>query len=151
MLLGLAALVLAFFFVLVLQNRRRGVAVILAWIFPGLGHLYLGLKTRGLFLGGIILALFFAGGVMCDFRNIEPLRRHDVWALAHFFAGLPAAATAFVTRHLLIEQRRPYYDIGCLYSAVAGLLNLLAMLDAFDQAEPEPAAPQVDAAKETAA
>ena len=42
-------------------NKRQRTAVILGWLIPGAGQVYLGEKSRGLFLGILVLGVFFAG------------------------------------------------------------------------------------------
>lgn len=131
---------------LIARDQRRGVAVLLSWLVPGLGHMRLGHRSRGLFLFAIVAALFLAGLVMCDFRAVAPFAahgeatgRHDVWALAQFFNGLFFAVTAAVTHGSYKVKDMPFYATGCLYTAVAGLLNVLVMLDAWDISAPLPA------------
>lgn len=157
-LIALAVLTWGWILKLVVDRRQRGLAVGLSWLFPGLGQIYLGHRARGLCLGGIVLAVFIAGCLMCDFRNIAPFAahgapsgRHSVWALAQFFTGLPMIVTAAVTHGLYIERSMSYYSVGCLYSAIAGLLNLLLMVDAYDLATPDDAPNQPSAAAPTTA
>lgn len=131
-----AAIVLAAVFVawfIIEAKPRVRVAVLLAFLFPGAGHLYLGRRPRAFFLGGMVLATFLAGMAIADFRNIS-LDRHPVWALAHAFGGLMSAIAGLSTRNLMIEGSDPLYPVGCLYSGVACLMNMLVMIDAYDLA-----------------
>lgn len=121
-------------FLTVSQPRQR-IAVLLAWLFPGAGHIWLGRKDRGLLLGAIVVVLFVAGMALSDFRNISPFERHPIWGAAHMFGGLLTALATGATWNLQIERDLPYYHVGCLYSAVATLLNLLLMVDAWDLAD----------------
>ncbi len=106
--------------------------VILGWLIPGAGHFLVGQRKRGLILGALVLFTFLAGMVLADFRNISPFDRHPIWAVAHLFGGLISTVAAFLTRHLYIERINPLYDVGCLYSGVAALLNIIVVVDAYD-------------------
>ena len=115
-------------------NSRQKRAVVLAWLFPGLGHFSLKRGRRGLLLGGIVVVLFVIGLVLADFRNVSPIR-HQIWSIAHLFGGLMSGVTALVTWGWNIERDMMFYNHGCLYSAVATLLNILLMIDVYDLAE----------------
>ena len=108
-------------------------------LFPGLGHFYLGHTRRGVYLATLIVATFVAGMILADWRNVSPFDRHPIWGIAHSFGGLMSLAATIATRHLMIVRENPYYATGCLYSGVAALLNVLAMIDAWDLAAKEPA------------
>ena len=133
----LNALVLCVVFMLwfvVRADKRQRFAVILAWLIPGAGHFFLGEKRRGLFLGVLVLGTFLAGMVIADFRNISPLERHPIWGIAHLFGGLMSAIAALATGSLMIVRDNPFYQVGCLYSGVGALMNVLVMIDAYDLA-----------------
>ncbi|MEE9394722.1 MAG: DUF6677 family protein [Planctomycetota bacterium] len=131
--LPLVAVLLLVRFVTTSSARQRN-AVLLAWLVPGLGHFHLGEKKRGLWVGGLILLTFVAGMAIADFRNISPFDRHSIWGLAHLFGGLMAGIAALATGSLNIYRDNAAYHVGCLYSGVAALLNILAMIDAWDLA-----------------
>lgn len=116
------------------STPRQRLAVLLGWVLPGAGHVYLGLRRRGLVLGGLILLTFLAGMALADFRNVSPFDRHPIWGIAHAFGGVMAGVAALLTKDLLILRDSPYYQVGSLYSGVACLLNVLAMIDAWDLA-----------------
>ncbi len=116
------------------SDKRQRFAVILAWLIPGAGHFYLGEKRRGLFLAALVIATFVAGMIIADFRNISPLDRHPIWGIAHLFGGLMSGIAALATNGLMIVRDNPFYQVGCLYSGVGALLNVLVMIDAYDLA-----------------
>lgn len=134
-------------------SPRERKAVILAWLFPGLGHLAIGHRPRGLVLGGLVFATFLTGMILADFCNISPFDRHRIWGLCHAFGGAMSGVAAILTRNRMITHDNPLYPYGCLYSGVATLLNLLLILDVSDivQREERQAAGRalVEAAKET--
>lgn len=131
----LAVLGMVYFFRV--TGPRQQLAVALTWLFPGVGHFYLGRHRRGLLLGGVVLTLFVAGMWLADFRNVSPFERHPIWGLAHAFGGLMTGIATVATSGLQIRESLPFYSVGCLYSGVATLLNLLLMIDVWDLAQEE--------------
>jgi hypothetical protein len=114
------------------RDRRSGIAILSGWLVPGLGQVMLGHKTRGIILGGTVVALFLAGLVLTSFCGVAPFGRHDIWAIAQGFAGGLFWITALATKGMIQQKDLPLYQIGCLYAASAGLLNLLLLLDVYD-------------------
>jgi hypothetical protein len=117
-------------------SAERGTLVLLcaaAWAVPGAGHLWLGRRRKGLiFL--VALSLMFAIGLLLHGRLFpfdfnEPLVA--LAAVADIGAGLPwliarmldagAGTVTAVT-----------FEYGNCFTIVAGLLNFLVILDAFD-------------------
>lgn len=121
-------------------DRRQRTAVILGWLIPGGGQFYLGERRRGLFLGLLVIGIFVAGMVIADFRNISPLERHPIWGIAHLFGGIMTGIAALATKGLMIVEDNPFYTVGCLYSGVGALMNVLVVIDAYDLASKKPAA-----------
>jgi hypothetical protein len=106
-----------------------------AWALPGVGHLWLGRRKGLVFL--IALPLMFAIGVaikgrLFPFDLSEPLV--GLAALADFGIGL----TYFAATALGLgggEVRAVTYEYGNAFLIVAGLLNLLVVVDAYDIAQ----------------
>ena len=104
-----------------------------AWAIPGAGHLWQGRRFKGLgFL--IAIPLMFAIGIAINGRLFpfdfsEPLVA--LAALAHVGIGLPY----FVASALGLgagDVRAVGYEYGNAFLIVAGLLNLLVVIDAYD-------------------
>ncbi len=104
-----------------------------AWAIPGAGHLWQGRRFKGFgFL--IAIPLMFAIGLaihgrLFPFTMSEPLAA--LAALANVGAGLPylvAAALGLGTG----DVRAVGYEYGNAFLIVAGLLNLLVVIDAYD-------------------
>ena len=115
---------------------RTLAAGLLAWVFPGLGHLFLGRKGKGLVLMGSILALFVLG-VMMDSRLQLLLGLEVPLALLFSAAQMGIGAPYVIARLLGFEAglvTSPTYEYGNTFTAVAGLLNILVVLDALDTA-----------------
>lgn len=106
-----------------------------AWAIPGAAHLWLGRTAKGLaFL--IALPLMFAiglaiGGRLFPFNLSEPLV--GLAAVADVGIGVPY----FVATALGLgagQVRVVTYEYGNAFIIVAGLLNLLVVIDAYDVA-----------------
>ena len=106
-----------------------------SWAVPGLGHLWLGRRSKGLiFL--IALPLMFAIGLALKGR-IFPFDLSDplvaLEAIADFGIGLvyfAASPLGFGAG----DVRAVSYEYGNTFLIVAGLLNLLVVIDAWDVA-----------------
>jgi hypothetical protein len=118
------------------EQTQSGGLVLLslaAWAIPGSAHLWLGRRAKGLtFL--IALPLMFAIGLAIDGRLFpfdfsEPLV--GLAAVADVAIGIPYfLATAFGVG--AGQVRTVTYEYGNAFIIVAGLLNLLVMIDAYD-------------------
>ena len=117
---------------------RSGVlpACLLAWVLPGAGHFYLGRRGKGLLFLGTIGALFLLGVVMKSRLQLY-LGLEDPLALLFSIAQMAAGVPYFLARALGYEAglvTAVTYEYGNTFTAVAGLLNILVILDAHDTA-----------------
>jgi hypothetical protein len=117
------------------RDSSRGVAaVLLAWVWPGLGHLFLRRWGKGFVLMGALLLLFVLG-VGMDSRLQLHLGLEDPLALLFSLAQMGVGAPYVLARLLGYEAglvTSATYEYGNTFTAVAGLLNVLVLLDAFD-------------------
>ena len=112
-----------------------------AWAVPGLGHLLQRRWARALLLGGAVWTMFFTGLWLGG--HLFRVSSGDQ-GLAALLQLLPMSANAgsgllyifcWLTNTGFAEQaQRITYEYGNTFLLVAGLLNYLAMLDAFDLA-----------------
>ena len=146
----------------VVKLKNRYLAALLAWMVPGLGHLYQGRTGKAVLYSVSILGLFFLGLALGDWRIVywrwvSPTRNTEQFCfnyIGQFWAGLPALSAliqatlkwydggvvlwGFMAEPSQIEINRLYpklgklVEIGTLYTTVAGLLNILAIYDAFE-------------------
>jgi len=107
-----------------------------AWLVPGAGHLWLGRRQKGLtFL--ITLTAMFAFGIWIEGRLFPFDVTQPLVALSAFGdvgIGLPY----FIAKALNAGAGRVVaitYEYGNAFIIVAGLLNMLTVLDAFDIAQ----------------
>lgn len=106
------------------------------WLIPGLSHILLGRWVRGLIFTACIVLMFVLGlgmqGKLFDLVFEEPLQ---IFAfIANVGVGIPYIVAEKM--HLgLGKMTATSYDYGTTYLWVAGLLNYLIILDAFDIAQ----------------
>jgi hypothetical protein len=110
-----------------------------AWAVPGLGHLVQRRWARALLLGGAVLGMFFTGlwlgghlfrpgpsdQGLAFFLQLLPM-------VANLGAGLLYIVCWLTNSGLADHAQMVTYEYGNTFLLVAGLLNYLAMLDAFD-------------------
>jgi Family of unknown function (DUF6677) len=106
-----------------------------SWAVPGLGHLWLGRRSKGLiFL--VALPLMFAIGLAFKGR-IFPFDFSDPLVALEAMANLGIGLAYFVASPLGLgrgDVRAASYEYGNTFLIVAGLLNLLVVIDAYDVA-----------------
>ncbi|MEP7132364.1 MAG: DUF6677 family protein [Acidobacteriota bacterium] len=115
---------------------RRWIAVVLAWVFPGLGHAYLGRPRAGLVYAAVVTTTFVLGmSFQGRLYTIEPGQPLSILAtFAVYGAGLLNIAGRLLSDNPGGAVLSVTYEYGCAYLLTAGLMNLLLMLDAFDMA-----------------
>ena len=127
-------------------------AALAAWLLPGLGHVLLGQRKRGLVLGAAILGLFVSGLLIGGIDVIDS-REDRLWYFGQNLAGPYAfvidrvhqSMKADAIRRWQAETFRPpqppvnlfgytvsigrVNELGTLYCTMAGFLNLLVIID----------------------
>ncbi len=131
---------------------RAPIAAILAWLIPGLGHIFLGHKVRGVIFLVVITLTFWTGVAVGGVKSVDPQKpvqqrsrteqqqrnRGRSW---WFFAQIMNGGYAVATHAVGVRTERASYlswpsgDIASVYTGVAGLLNLLIIIDALVRAE----------------
>jgi hypothetical protein len=118
------------------QERPTGAGVpvaVSAWLVPGLGHLMLGRTRRALTYFVIVATMFALGlylrGELFPLNTSEPLT--FLAGVAEIGVGLPFFAAKLLGLGSG-EVTALTYEYGYTFCIVAGLLNMLIMLDAYD-------------------
>lgn len=115
----------------------------LAWLIPGLGHIYLGERKRGFIFLVTIAATFWSGVAIGGVRGTVQPHQHTAWFMAQVNSGGHALAAYGLHKSMGMAQGKPWpyvghwlsIDIGIVYTAVAGLLNVLIIMDALVRAD----------------
>jgi len=105
----------------------------IGWAIPGAAHLWLGRRDKGLVFF-VVPVLMFAAGLWLDGRifPVDPSQPLvALAALANLGIGVPyfAAWAAGLGAGIVVA---PAYEYANTYLIVAGLLNALVVLDAYD-------------------
>ena len=119
------------------MSRWNVAAAITGWVVPGLGHMLLGQKGRGLIIAAGI-GLMWVGGLLIGGVGVIDREQHPVWFFGQLLVG-PSIAVDFFRPYLDYQPALArVHEQGMLYVAMAGLLNLLAMIDVLyrDPADP---------------
>jgi hypothetical protein len=108
--------------------------VVLTWVLPGSGYLLINQRARGITIGSVILILFFLGLLIGGITVIDtPSDFADLgakpWFIGQALSGPVSLLCAWIANHVAVQSHARSFEIGTLYTAVAGMLNLLAMID----------------------
>jgi hypothetical protein len=118
------------------SSTTTGTACLLAWLVPGAGHLYLGRRGKGLVFLFCLAALFVLGVAMQSRLQLH-LGFDDPLAFVVSLAQMALGGPYLVARFLGFGEglvTAVTYEYGVTFTAVAGLLNVLVMFDAYDTA-----------------
>lgn len=108
----------------------------LGWLIPGAGHLSLGYVVRGLVLGMSVWVMFFIG--VASGGHLHGLFEGGAGLLSNVFglfdlgAGLLFWGARAGGLAVTEQASLPTAEYGNIFLMVAGLLNYLLALDAFD-------------------
>jgi hypothetical protein len=102
---------------------------LLAWLIPGAGHFLLKDKKRALIIFATIVLTFCAGLYVGSIGVINPVEAKS-WYVAQIMNSPIVAALGYVaTTGNYPVFGRPN-EIGQIYTTIAGLLNLLCIINA---------------------
>ena len=119
------------------MKSRTVTAIILAYLVPGAGHLYLGRRGRAIAFFLIVVIMFLIGisidGELYTFARAQGSALRGLAALGTAGAGVLYFVALMMGVHGDITSIT--YEHGTAFAITAGLMNLLLMLDAYDIAE----------------
>ena len=112
------------------MSARTGYHVLLAWVLPGLGHFAQGRRGKALYFGVIVLLMYALGILLGEGASVSAAR-YPYHFYGQALAGLPvlignmlgAAPTGETVLRL---------ELGVLFSTVAGILNLVVIVDVYE-------------------
>jgi hypothetical protein len=106
------------------------------WLIPGLGHVLLGRWIRGLIFTACVVAMFLMGMAMQG--KLYGLEFEIPLQIFAFIANIGIGLPYLIAKYLGLgigTMTSQSYDYGTTFLWVAGLLNFLIILDAFDIAK----------------
>ncbi|HEY8666359.1 MAG TPA: DUF6677 family protein [Tepidisphaeraceae bacterium] len=139
---------------------------IAGWLIPGFGYRLIGQHRRSWLIGISIISLFLLGILVSGIRVVDApdmsgpgtiLQRilQKPWFIGQVLSGPLGVISAWISNQLAhsrysdIVAHSRIAEIGTLYTAVAGMLNLLAIIDSsyrasqgeYGELPPSPQAP----------
>jgi hypothetical protein len=117
--------------------QQWALPLLLAWLVPGGGHFYLKKWNRGVLLLVAIAGMFFFGLLMRG-RMFEPISGDLFTTVVNwggYIGDVAMGAFYFCANWLGYEQPQlasAVADYGTKFLVCAGLLNILAMIDAYE-------------------
>jgi TM2 domain-containing membrane protein YozV len=119
------------------MKARTVIAIILAYLVPGAGHLYLGRRGRAIAFFAIVVIMFLIGisidGELYTFARASGSALRILAAIGTAGAGVLYFIALMAGVHGDVTSIT--YEHGTAFAITAGLMNLLLMLDVFDIAE----------------
>jgi TM2 domain-containing membrane protein YozV len=120
------------------------IAAALTWALPGLGHIYMGHRTRGIIFLVVIGVTFWGGVAIGGVKTTIQPQERQAWFAAQICTGSHALAAMAWSNRLPDTpswEYSPYVayypadDISVVYTGVAGLLNVLVIFDILSRSE----------------
>ncbi len=132
------------------SNTKDYIALVLGWLVPGAGHIMLGDRKRGIIFLVFIHLLFFAGLLLGGIRALDRPRQ-QLWDYAQMAAGWPSLVGDMVRPQVVKDDVAVIRDssgklkklhhppgfaplvqeVATTFCGVAGMLNLLVLIDLF--------------------
>lgn len=119
------------------------IVALAGWLLPGAGYFLIGQRSRGLTVGITILAMFVLGLLIGGLKVVEASPKYEYttqtmqavmdrpWFVGQVLAGPVALITSNIAGNKwFLHSHARLNEIGTLYTAVAGMLNLMAVIDA---------------------
>jgi hypothetical protein len=119
------------------MKGRTVTAMLLAYLVPGAGHLYLGRRARAITFFCIVVLLFVIGvAIDGDLYTIG----HANGSLLRMLAALGSLGSGVIYwiaagRGVQGDMTSITFEHGTAFTITAGLMNLLLVVDAFDIAQ----------------
>jgi len=119
------------------MKGRTVFAMLLAYLIPGAGHLYLGRRARAITFFCIVVVLFLIGvGIDGDLYTIGSANGSVLRMLAAL-GSLGSGVIYWITTSMGVhgDVTSSTFEYGTAFTITAGLMNLLLVLDVFDIAQ----------------
>lgn len=125
---------------------RMPVAALVGWLVPGAGHVFIGERARGVIFFVVISLTFWTGIAVGGVKNTVNTKDRYLWFLGQVCAGVHPMAAIVWSRNMdgppagaAGDPRWIAYghteDTAVVYTAIAGMLNILVVLDVLARLE----------------
>jgi hypothetical protein len=121
------------------ETSSVGLVALCGWLIPGGGYWILGQRARAMIVAVCVLVIFAMGVLIGGVRVVDAPNQLGVselldkpWFIGQVLTGPLSVATAIWAGHISPDRvaHSRSWELGTLYTAVAGMLNLLALIDA---------------------
>jgi len=119
------------------MKGRTFLAVLLAYLIPGAGHLYLGRRARAISFFCIVVVMFVIGIAIDGDLYTLGHSNGSVLRLLAALGSLGAGVIYWIANAMGVhgDVTSITFEHGTAFTITAGLMNLLLMLDVFDIAQ----------------
>lgn len=119
------------------MNGRTFFAILLAYLVPGAGHLYLGRRARAITFFCIVVLMFVIGISIDGDLYMIGHTGGSILRLLAAFGSLGAGLIYWIATWMGVhgDVTSITFEHGTAFTITAGLMNLLLVLDAFDIAQ----------------
>ena len=134
------------------NNPPPPLVALAGWLVPGAGYFLIGHRTRALVIGVSVVVLFLLGVLIAGIAVVDPPSLGGPgggtfnivgrvlakpWFLGQILTGPIGLISAWIGQGVAGDYpaaKARLGEIGTLYTAVAGMLNLLAIIDSSHRA-----------------
>jgi len=123
---------------------RLLLALGLGWLVPGLGHVVVDRRDKALYFGVLVIGTFALGVWLGEGASVSHARYPYHW-WGQILAGGPALLAEHVWGSAKLGRTVDTHEIGTVFTAVAGILNVIVLADVYFEARGAPGDPRESA------
>ena len=117
------------------RPRNRALMSGLSWLLPGSGHFLAGHRNKGFLMGGAVLVMFVLGLLFSEGLAVDRSHHDAYWIIQSLFGGGALVSALWFGPMEVTDSIPLRYNLGITLTAVAGLMNLVVMIDAYTVAD----------------
>ena len=103
---------------------------VLAWLVPGLGHVAQKRYAKAAYFGGIVLAIYVLGIWLGEGASVSSVR-YPYHVIGQYWALVPAWIASRMGEGP-VGHTVDRLELGVVYTTVAGIMNIVVMVDAYE-------------------
>ncbi len=113
------------------RPQNRVLMAGLSWLLPGSGHVLAGHRNKGILMGGAVVVMFILGLLASSGLAVDRGHHDAYWIVQSLFGGGALVSALWLGPMELTDSIPSRYNLGITLTAVAGLMNLVVMVDAY--------------------